>query len=125
MTNAICHRDYASWGGSIGFAIYDDRLEVTSPGQLHIGQTPEELFEPHEPELWNPIIAQTFYRRAVIEEWGRGTIRMAELAASAGLPRPEIEERFDCVAVCFRCADHLPSPNSNRLSEQSTELALS
>ena len=47
-------------------------------------------------------MARTFYRRGIIEEWGRGTIKMAELAASAGLPHPEIEEIGDCVTVRFR-----------------------
>ena len=29
LANALCHRDYALGGGSIGLAVYDDRLEVT------------------------------------------------------------------------------------------------
>lgn len=109
LANALCHRDYATGGGSIGLAVYDDRLEVTSVGPLHFGLTPEDLYEKHESKPWNPLIARTFYRRGVIEEWGRGTLRMAELAMSAGLPRPEIEERGDCVTVRFWPADHAPS----------------
>ena len=102
LANALCHRDYALGGGSIGLAVYDDRLEVTSTGSLHFGLTPSDLFAPHESRPWNPLIARTFYRRGIIEEWGRGTIKMAELAASAGLPHPEIEEIGDCVMVRFR-----------------------
>ena len=34
LVNALCHRDYASGGGSIELAVYDDRLEVTSVGGL-------------------------------------------------------------------------------------------
>ena len=104
LANALCHRDYAMGGGSIGLAVYDDRLEVTSTGPLHFGLTPDDLFGPHESRPWNPLIARTFYRRGIIEEWGRGTIKMAELATSAGLPRPEIDERRDCVTVRFRRA---------------------
>ena len=48
LANALCHRDYAIGGGSVGVAVYDDRLEVTSPGPLHFGLTPEKLFAPHE-----------------------------------------------------------------------------
>ncbi len=107
LANALCHRDYAMGGGSIGLAVYDDRLEVTSTGPLHFGLTPEDLFGPHESRPWNPLIARTFYRRGIIEEWGRGTIRMADLAAASGLPRPEIEQRGDCVTVRFRRADYL------------------
>lgn len=102
LANALCHRDYAMGGGSVGLAVYDDRLEVTSTGPLHFGLTADDLFGPHESRPWNPLIARTFYRRGIIEEWGRGTLKMAELAVSAGLPRPEIEERGDCVTVRFR-----------------------
>ncbi len=102
LANALCHRDYAVGGGSIGVAVYDDRLEVTSTGPLHFGLVSGDLFAPHESRPWNPLIARTFYRRGIIEEWGRGTIQMAELAASAGLPRPEIEAKGDCVTVRFR-----------------------
>ncbi len=105
VANALCHRDYAMGGGSIGLAIYDDRLEVTSTGPLHFGLTPDDLFAPHESMPWNPLIARTFYRRGVIEQWGRGTLRMVELATTAGLPRPDIEERADCVTVRFRRSD--------------------
>ena len=35
LANALCHRDYAMGGSSIGVAVYDDRLEVTSTGPLH------------------------------------------------------------------------------------------
>ena len=108
VANALCHRDYSLGGGSVGLAVYDDRLEVTSTGSLHFGLTPAALFGPHESRPWNPLIARTFYRRGIIEEWGRGTLRMAELAASAGLPRPEIEERGDCVTVCFRHGQIVP-----------------
>ena len=44
LANALCHRDYAVFGGSIGLAMYDDRLEITSPGPLHFGLTPEGAF---------------------------------------------------------------------------------
>ncbi len=102
LANALCHRDYSIGGGSVGLAVYDDRLEVTSSGSLHFGLTPEKLFLPHESLPWNPLIARTFYRRGLIEEWGRGTLKMAELATLAGLERPEIEDAGGCVTVRFR-----------------------
>lgn len=108
LANAFCHRDHAIGGGSVGVAIYDDRLEVTSSGTLHFGLTPEALFGPHESLPWNPMIAGVFYRRGIIESWGRGTIKMAELAVSAGLPRPEIEDAGGCVTVRFRPTRYVP-----------------
>jgi len=81
---------------------------VTSSGTLHFGLTPEALFGPHESLPWNPLIAGVFYRRGIIEAWGRGTIKMAELAVSAGLPRPEIEDAGGCVTVRFRPSRYVP-----------------
>ena len=102
LANAICHRDYSMGGGSIGVGLYDDRLEITSSGILHFGLTSAALFEPHESLPWNPLIASIFYRRGIIETWGRGTLKMVELAEKAGLPRPEIEEIPGAVVVRFR-----------------------
>ena len=102
IANALCHRDYSIGGGSVGIAVYDDRLEVTSSGSLHFGLTPEMLFSPHESRPWNPLIARTFYRRGIIEEWGIGTLKMADLARGAGLPPPEIADEGGAVTVRFR-----------------------
>ena len=106
LANALCHRDYSM--GSIGLAVYDDRLEVTSPGLLHFDLTPEKLFAPHESKPWNPLIARGFYMRGIIEEWGGGTLQMAELASSAGLPIPEIEDAGGTVTVRFRHGQFVP-----------------
>ena len=102
LANAFCHRDYSIGGGSVGVAIFDDRLEISSSGSLHFGLAPEKLFAPHESLLWNPLIAHCFYRRGIIEEWGTGTIKIARLLSSAGLPSPEIEDGAGRVVVRFR-----------------------
>ena len=116
LANALCHRDYSIGGGSVGIAIYDDRLEVTSSGSLHFGLTPEKLFGPHESRPWNPLIARTFYRRGIIEEWGSGTLKMAELTNSAGLPVPEIEDDGGAVTVRFRHGRFVPKPTTGGVS---------
>lgn len=114
LANALCHRDYSIGGGSVGVAVYDDRLEVTSSGSLHFGLTPEQLFAPHPSRPWNPLIARTFYRRGVIEEWGSGTLKMAELASDAGLPVPEIEDVSGEVTVRFRHGQPVPPAPTRR-----------
>ena len=117
IANALCHRDYSIGGGSVGIAVYDDRLEITSSGPLHFGLTPEKLFAPHESRPWNPLIARTFYRRGVIEEWGSGTLRMADMARKAGLPAPEIEDDGGTVTVRFRHSQIVPQPITRDVSE--------
>ena len=101
LANALCHRDYSIPGGAISVAIYDDRLEISSTGILPFDLTPAALMQPHASRPWNPIIAQAFYRRGIIEAWGRGTLRMAELTAEAGLVPPEIEVVAGEVLVRF------------------------
>ncbi|MDE2718768.1 MAG: putative DNA binding domain-containing protein [Chloroflexota bacterium] len=108
LANALCHRDYSIGGGSIGVAIYDDRLEITSAGSLHFGLTPEKLFVPHESRPWNPLIARAFHRRGIIEEWGHGTLKMSDLTSAAGLPMLEIEDDGWCVTVRFRHGQYVP-----------------
>ena len=102
LANAICHRDYSIGGGSVGVAIYDDRLEVTSTGTLHFGLTPEKLLVPHESIPWNPLIAEVFYRSGIIERWGRGTLKMVEETVAADMPKPEFSDVGGCVTVIFR-----------------------
>jgi ATP-dependent DNA helicase RecG len=118
LANALCHRDYSIGGGSISIGVYDDRLEITSSGQLHFGLTPPALFLPHESLPWNPLIARVFYRRGVIESWGRGTIKIAELTERAGLPRPDIEEVAGCVVVRFSPTRYVPP---QRVAQNVTE----
>jgi len=108
LANAFCHRDYSIGGGSVAVGVYDDRLEVTSSGTLHFGLTAEALFQPHESLPWNPLIARVLYRRGIIEQWGRGTLKIAELTTQAGLPRPEIEDASGCVTVRFRPTRYVP-----------------
>ena len=126
LANALCHRDYSIGGGSVGIAIYDDRLEVTSSGSLHFGLTPDKLFGPHESRPWNPLIARTFYRRGIIEEWGSGTLKMADITSSAGLPIPEIEDDGGAVTVRFRHGRFAPQPATSGMSgpEERREMIL-
>lgn len=102
LANAFCHRDYSIHGGAVDIAIYDDRLEIASAGALHFGLTPEDLMRPHKSRPWNPLIARVFYRRGIIEEWGRGTLKMIEWTEQAGLPSPEFEASANDVLVRFR-----------------------
>jgi ATP-dependent DNA helicase RecG len=107
LANAFCHRDYTIGGGSVALGIYDDRLEITSSGTLHFGLTVDDLFRGHESLPWNPLIADVFYKRGIIESWGRGTLKMAELTQQAGLPRPEIEVTGGSVLVRFQPSRYL------------------
>jgi ATP-dependent DNA helicase RecG len=123
LANAVCHRDYSVGGGSVAIAIFDDKLEISSSGTLHFGLKVEDLFKPHDSLPWNPIIASTFYKRGIIENWGRGTLKMAELTERAGLPRPDIEEAGGALLVRFRASRYQPPKRiGHDLSERQQEI---
>lgn len=102
LVNALCHRDYAEASGSIDIAIYDNRLEVVSTGGLRFGLTVEQLKTDHQSRPWNPLVAQAFYLRGIIEKWGRGTTRMTDIARDAGLGDPEFVDSRIAFTVRFR-----------------------
>ena len=108
LVNAICHRDYEIAGGSIGVAIFDDRLEITSTGLLPSGITVADLKRDHGSRRRNPILAHVFYLRGLVEEWGRGTQRIVELCRKAGHPEPEFEERSGELIVRFLPSGYVP-----------------
>ena len=88
VLNALIHRDYAQWAGSITIAYFDDRVEITSPGLLHFGLTAESLYGSHQSHPWNPKIAEVLHRRGFIEAWGTGFNRMVDEIRHAGLVVP-------------------------------------
>ncbi|HSW31800.1 MAG TPA: ATP-binding protein [Longimicrobiales bacterium] len=92
----------------MSIAIYDDRLEIRSTGSLPGGLTPEDLRKPHPSVPRNPSIAGVLYNRGIIEQWGRGTSRMMDLAKQAGLPHPEFEDRGGQFTVRFRPSVYQP-----------------
>ena len=101
LVNAFCHRDYAQAGGAVSVAIYDDRLEIWSSGELPLGMKVEDLKREHLSRPRNPLIAEVFYRRGLVERWGRGTQKIVELCLRAGHPEPEFLEVAGAVGVRF------------------------
>ncbi len=101
LANALCHRDYTIPGGAVALAMFDNRLEIISPGSFHFGLTADKMILPHESRPWNPLIANTFYRAGIIERWGSGTTNMVHWCSENGNPTPEWQERNDSVVVTF------------------------
>lgn len=102
LVNAIIHRDYSADGGAVSVAVYDDRMEIWSTGMLPPGLTPEKLKGTHDSNPRNRLIADVFYRRGLIERWGRGTNKILTEARKNGCPEPEFEEVAGAFVVRFR-----------------------
>jgi ATP-dependent DNA helicase RecG len=101
LVNAFIHRDYSIVGGAVSVAVYDDRLEIISTGTLPFGLTVADLSRDHDSKPRNPLLAELFFRRGLIEKWGRGTQKIIDLCVAAGHPEPEFEEQAGSVVVRF------------------------
>jgi ATP-dependent DNA helicase RecG len=123
VINAICHRSYAHAGGAVSVAIYDDRLEIWSDGTLPFGLKPEDLKRKHDSRPRNPLIAGVFYRRGLIEQWGRGTQEIVSLCVRAGHPEPEFGEEAGSVWVRFLPSGYIaPHRVAHDLTERQREI---
>ena len=71
--------------------LYDDRLEVTSPGGLCYGLTLEEALSGRSRQR-NRAIAEVFSQMGLIEAWGNGLKSIAKRAKEYHLPSPEFIE---------------------------------
>jgi ATP-dependent DNA helicase RecG len=73
LVNALMHRDYGVIGSEIHVDMYDDRLEVYSPGGMPDGTFIQERDIDEVPSTRrNPIIAEVFHRLDFIERRGSG-----------------------------------------------------
>ncbi|WP_278770392.1 ATP-binding protein [Eisenbergiella tayi] len=88
ICNAVCHRSYLQ-PSNVQVALYDDRLEVTSPGMLSRDMTIERMKEGYS-KIRNRGIASAFLYLKIIEGWGSGIPRMIEECKEYGLKEPEL-----------------------------------
>jgi ATP-dependent DNA helicase RecG len=86
LVNAICHRDYRLSGRRVEIRMFDDRLEVISPGGLPGYITVDNIVDEHFSR--NPRIVNGLFHWGYIEELGLGIDRMIEEMVDAGQPPP-------------------------------------
>ena len=91
IVNAVAHADYAQRGGPLRVAVFEDRVEVESPGLLPFGLTIEDL-PLGVSKLRNRVIARVFYELGLMENWGSGVQRMMAACDEASCPHPVFEE---------------------------------
>lgn len=88
VINAVVHRDYSILGSDIKIAIFDDMIEITSPGVLMIDK---EKIGRGFSELRNQNLGNLFKRFNIIEQWGTGFEKLVEELKGY----PEIEFKID------------------------------
>lgn len=73
IANAIIHRDYMQMGSEVHIDMYDDRLEVYSPGGMMDGRLIQQLNPMTVPsKRRNPLLADFFSRLGLMERRGSG-----------------------------------------------------
>ena len=102
LLNAIAHRDYSLEGRGIEIKIFDDRLEILSPGKLLSSlsiRDLEELKGVHQSR--NTYIARVLREYGYIRELGEGIKRIFELMLSNDLAKPKLESPNKSFVVTF------------------------
>lgn len=86
VVNAATHRDYGIKGTDIQIKMFDDRLEVDSPGTFAGMVKKENIRYTHFSR--NPKIAAFLKDYGYVKEYGEGVDRMCRELEAAGLPDP-------------------------------------
>ncbi|QKF83364.1 RNA-binding domain-containing protein [Halarcobacter ebronensis] len=100
LINAFIHRDYTNSGRDIKVGVYDDIVNIVSPGSFPNTITKEDI-ENGRSETRNKVLANIFKELGLIEQWGSGIKRIKTLCLENHLKEPMIEEKSDFVDVEF------------------------
>ena len=77
IANALIHRTW-DVNAQIRVMMFDDRIEISSPGGLPTGISEEEYLKGNVSILRNPILGNVFYRLHIVEILGTGIVRIQE-----------------------------------------------
>jgi ATP-dependent DNA helicase RecG len=96
LVNAMAHRSYVI-SGDISIRVYPDYVELSSPGSLPMGITPDNIL--HKKFRRNPHLITLFHDLNLMEGEGSGYDKIYELLARDSKPLPIVESDFDSVTV--------------------------
>ena len=106
VANALVHR---AWDvrANILLSLYDDRIEIRSPGGLPFGITENEYLSGYLSVPRNPIIANLFFRLNYIEMFGTGILRIKQAYANE-VVQPKFKVEPNCLVIILPVlnADH-------------------
>ncbi len=103
LVNALIHRDYAITGSQVMLEVFDDRVDVTSPGGLPNRMTVEQARGGGAPRSRNEMMANAMVVAGLMERRGRGWLLMREYMRDFNGAEPElVSEEGQFTRVTFR-----------------------
>ena len=99
LLNALIHRDYTR-NRDIKVAVYDDLVEIISPGGFPNGITLEDISNGRS-ELRNKVLAKVFKELGYVESWGSGIARIKSICKKRGI-KFSLNEKGDFVEAVFK-----------------------
>jgi len=98
VVNALVHRSYGPLKNMNVFVrMFDDRLEIESPGGFPPPVTPENIYEMHQPR--NPILMDALNLLDFVKMAREGTCRMRDQMAESELPPPHFAQKESSYAL--------------------------
>ena len=102
LVNHLIHRDYTVMGGEVHIDIYDDRVELVSPGAMLDGTQIQDRDIYKVPSMRrNPVIADMFTQLDYMEKRGSGLRKMRELTEKLPNFLPGKEPQYQTEAISF------------------------
>lgn len=120
VINAIIHRDYSILGSDIKIAIFDDMLEITSPGTLMPSFDLNDMSN-NPSEIRNKILAPIFKSCSLIEKWGSGFKKILEQMKNYPELELKILEPSNATQIQFIKKDFVGE--KTRMSENAGEMS--
>ena len=97
IANVLIHRVW-DVDSQIRVSMFDDRIEIVSPGGLPSGITEEEYLSGKLSVLRNRNLANVFYRLGFVEIFGTGITRIKQLYAES-LIKPDFEVSENAIEI--------------------------
>jgi len=117
ITNAVVHSDYSQNFSEVHLFMYQDRIEIQSPGLLLFGLTVEDIVRGIS-KLRNPIMGNIFNKLGLIEQYGSGINEIIRECQKYGLKEPKFEE----IDTQFRVTIYTSPEQTPSLDEQDNEI---
>ena len=101
IVNAVAHRDYETTS-KVQVRIFDNRMEIWSPGLLPEGITVEDLKTEHRSIPRNPLLFRQLFWVKYVEDVGGGTLDMIRHCKEWDILEPELKHISGAFVVIFR-----------------------